>query len=91
VFNNSTGNLAADYVTWDQWYTPFGLTTMTTDIFWCDSSNFNCSCQVFDSTSTAACVNMTGDDYDLVMGGDGGAITGSETSTNGAMAAAPCN
>jgi hypothetical protein len=91
VYNNSTGNVAADYVNWDQWYTPSGTTTATTDLFWCNNSTFACTCQVFDSTATASCVNTGTDDYDLVMGGDGGAITGSETSTNGVQATGHCN
>jgi hypothetical protein len=92
VFNNSTGNVAADYVNWDQWYDPNGgATGTTTDIFWCDSSNFSCTCEVLDSSMATACKNSGNDDLDLVMGGDGGAITGSQTSSNGMQASGACN
>jgi hypothetical protein len=90
VFNNSTGNVAADYVNWDQWYTPSGTTTATTDLFWCDSS-FSCTCEVLDSTATAACINTGNDDLDLVLGTSSGSPTGTETSSNGAQATGSCN
>ncbi len=92
VYNNSTGNLAADYVNWDQWYTPSGEVIATTDLFWCDNSTFACTCEVFDSTSAAACQNMGTDDYDLVLGTSGGNNpTGTQSSANGAQAANHCN
>ncbi len=90
VFNASAGNVAADYVNWDQWYTPNGTTTATTDLFWCDDT-FTCTCEVLDGTSSAACVNMGTDDYDLVLGTVSGSPTGTETSTNGAQAMGGCN
>jgi hypothetical protein len=94
VFNDSAGNVAADYVNWDQWYTPSGTATATTDFFWCVGNPGNsttCTCEVFDSTGAAACVNTSTDDYDLVLGGDGGTPTGTETSANGAQAAGHCS
>jgi hypothetical protein len=93
VYNDSTGNVAADYVNWDQWYTPSGTTTATTDEFWCDNSTFSCTCEVFDSTSAAACVNMGTNDYDLVLGTSTGNNPPAQTATftNGAQAANPCN
>ncbi len=94
VVNDSAGNVAADYVNWDQWYTPSGITTGTTDLFWCvgsPGSPTTCTCEVFDSAAAAACVNTGTDDYDLVLGGDGGTPTGTETSTNGAQAAGHCS
>jgi hypothetical protein len=80
VYNNSDGNVAADYVNWDQWSATNGA-----DLFWCDQF-LACTCEAASCTNTAG-----GDDMDLVMGGDGGAITGSETSTNGAKAPVACN
>ncbi len=86
VYNDSDGNVAADYVNWDEWSNTDGV-----DLFWCAplfGIPSNCTCQATNNT----CTNTAGDDdMDLVMGGDGGAITGSETSTNGASANSGCN
>jgi hypothetical protein len=90
VFNNSTANVNADYVNWDQWYDPNGgATGTTTDIFFYDE-NGNYSCQVFDSSATAVCVNTTTDDLDLVMGSDGGTAIGTYSINNGASSGSGC-
>jgi hypothetical protein len=92
VYNNSTANVNADYVNWDQWYDPNGgATGTTTDIFYCDDS-FTCTCQVFDSSATAVCVNTTSDDLDLVMGtgGSGTTPSGTYSANNGASAGNGC-
>jgi hypothetical protein len=92
VFNNSTATVNADYVNWDQWYDPNGgATGTTTDIFYCDDT-LTCTCQVFDSSATAACKTPAGnDDMDLVMGTQGNTTpSGFFSANSGASAGSGC-
>ena len=91
VYNNSTATVNADYVNWDQWYDPNGGSTgTTTDIFYCDDT-LTCSCQVFDSSATAVCVNTTNDDLDLVLGtGAGTTPMGAYSANSGASSGSGC-
>jgi hypothetical protein len=91
VYNNSTATVNADYVNWDQWYDPNGGSTgTTTDIFYCDDT-LTCTCEVLDSSSTAVCVNTTGDDLDLVLGtGPGTKPTGKYSANSGASSGSGC-
>jgi hypothetical protein len=91
VYNNSTAKVNADYVNWDQWYDPNGgAGGTTTDVFYCDDS-LTCTCEVFDSSATAVCVNTTNDDLDLVLGtGMGTSPTGTYSALNGASSGSSC-
>ena len=75
VYNHSTGQINADWVSWDFWFQPNGDANSLwwPDYFWCDDS-FACTCQSVDSSATAMCNNTAGSDgMNFVLGTSGNA------------------